>query len=192
MRKLISAFKVSLDLKFQGPGDYADWVDGWSEDYGLLPQIDACIVGGNMYRGYEGYWSAMMANPREPSPMTGQVATASELDWAKAIPSLPHYVLSRTGIVPPWSNTHIMRSIGEVAALKAQPGKDIYLMGGGAAFKTLLDLGLVDELQLIVFPILAGGSHDLFGARDDRRSAELAGVQELSDGKVRLQYRFSS
>ena len=45
MRRLISAFKVSLDMKFQGPGDYADWVPAWSEDYDLGESIDACLLG---------------------------------------------------------------------------------------------------------------------------------------------------
>ena len=50
MRKLISAMKVSVDGKIAGPeGSDADWVEAWSEDYGLTPQIDACVVGGGMY-----------------------------------------------------------------------------------------------------------------------------------------------
>jgi dihydrofolate reductase len=190
VRKLIAAFKVSLDLKFQGPGDYADWVDAWSDDYGLTPEIDACVLGGDMYRGYEGYWSAMMANPTAPSPMTGTVATPAELAWAEAIPSLPHYVLTRSDLAPAWPNARILRSTDDVAALKAGRGRAIYAMGGGRAFNALLDARLVDELRLIVHPVLAGGSHDLFAARDERRACRLARLRELDGGRVRLDYAF--
>jgi len=55
MRKLIAGMKVSVDGKMEGPEGYADWVEAWSEDYGLTEQIDACVVGGGMYPGYEQY-----------------------------------------------------------------------------------------------------------------------------------------
>jgi hypothetical protein len=48
MRKLITGMKLSLDGKMEGSEGYADWVEAWSEDYGLTPQIDACVVGGGM------------------------------------------------------------------------------------------------------------------------------------------------
>ncbi len=188
MRKLISAFKVSLDMKFQGPGDYADWVPAWSEDYDLGGSIDACILGGAMYRGYEAYWSAMRANPTSPSPMTGTVATAAELVWAERIPDLPHYVLTRTLTEAKWPNTHFLGSTGQIADLKAQEGKDIYLMGGGALFRMLLAVGLVDELRLIVHPIAAGGTNDLFTHDAVRQSFRLSNTETLDGGLLRLDY----
>ena len=48
MRKLIAGMKLSVDGKIEGPGGYADWVEGWSDDYGLTSQIDACLLGANM------------------------------------------------------------------------------------------------------------------------------------------------
>ena len=49
MRKLIAAMKVSLDWKVTN----ADWVQAWSDDYSLMPEIDACVLGAGMYTGYE-------------------------------------------------------------------------------------------------------------------------------------------
>ncbi|TIN43399.1 MAG: dihydrofolate reductase, partial [Mesorhizobium sp.] len=49
--------KISVDGKMEGPEGYAEWVDAWSEEYGLMPQIDACLLGSIMYAGYERYWS---------------------------------------------------------------------------------------------------------------------------------------
>ena len=75
MRKLIAGMKLSLDGMVSGPEDMADWVDAWSEDYGLTPEIDACLLGGVMYAGYERYWSAIQENaPDLPLPMTGGIS----------------------------------------------------------------------------------------------------------------------
>lgn len=189
MRHIIAAVKVSLDMKFQGPGDYADWVDAWSEDYDLSEQIDACLLGGRMYRGYEQYWSAMRNDPRGPSPMTGTVPTAGELSWSERIPGLPHYVLSKTLNEVAWPNTRLLRNLEEVAALKAEPGKDIYLMGGGMMVRGLIDAGLVDEVRLITYPVIAGGPNALFSSDNVRQIFELTTIRPLPGGLVRSDYR---
>lgn len=188
MRKLIAGMKVSLDTKFQGPTGYADWVNGWSEDYDLTPEIDACLLGGAMYRGYEKYWSAMRADPHAPSPMTGAVPTPRELIWSDAIPTLPHYVLSREMTETAWPNTIFLRSIEDIAALKNQPGKAIYLMGGGHLVRLLMDRGLLDGLRLITYPVIAGGAHDLFGSDERRHGLDLIEVRDLPGGLIRSDY----
>ncbi|MBI5847912.1 MAG: hypothetical protein HZB31_08185 [Nitrospirae bacterium] len=53
MRRLIAGMKVSLDWKFTGPEGYADWVEAWSDDYGIVQVVDACLLGATMYPGYE-------------------------------------------------------------------------------------------------------------------------------------------
>ena len=68
MRKLITAMKISLDGKFEGPQGYADWVSAWSDDYGLTPEIDACVLGGRMYPGYEQYWTPIQDHPDQVHP----------------------------------------------------------------------------------------------------------------------------
>ena len=45
MRKLITGMKLSLDGKIEGAEGYADWVEAWQDDYGLMPQVDACVLG---------------------------------------------------------------------------------------------------------------------------------------------------
>ena len=54
MRKLIAGMKISLDGKDEGAEGMADWVEAWSNDDDVLPEIDACILGAGMYSGYEG------------------------------------------------------------------------------------------------------------------------------------------
>ncbi|TIU91619.1 MAG: dihydrofolate reductase [Mesorhizobium sp.] len=181
MRKLITGMKISVDGKMEGPEGYADWVDAWSEEYGLTPQIDACLLGSVMYAGYEQYWSAIQNEPDKPLPMTGKLPMPAELEWARFAEQTPHYVLSNT-------KTRFLRSLEDIAALKQQPGKDIYLMGGAGMTASLIDAGLVDELRLIVYPLLAGEGKALFGATQKRRGLELRKVEQLSDGRVGLVY----
>jgi dihydrofolate reductase len=188
MRRLIAAMKVSLDEKTEGPDGYADWVNGWSDDYGLTSQIDACLLGGKMYPGYEGYWTAVQNEPEKPLPMTGTLPTLGEVAWARFAAETPHCVLSTTLTSAAWPRTKFLRGVEEVAALKQQPGKDIYLMGGARTTASLIDAGLVDELRLIVYPLIAGGDKSLFGNMQRRRVLELREVRPLKGGLVGMTY----
>jgi dihydrofolate reductase len=188
MRKLIAAMKVSVDAKNTGPDGLADWVTAWSEDYGLTSQIDACILGAGMYGGYEGYWTAIQNAPDEPVPMTGKRATAREAEWARFAAKTPHYVLSSKVSSAAWPNTSFLRGIKDVASLKKQPGKDIYLVGGARTTASLMDAGLVDELRLILYPLVTGPGTALFGTTETRRALELQKVEQLEGGLVKLVY----
>lgn len=87
-----------------------------------------------------------------------------------------------------WPNTRFLRSLEELAALKQQPGKDIYLMGGARVTAALLDAGLLDELRLIVYPVVAGEGKPLFAEIKQPRHLKLHGVQPLPDGLVSMTY----
>ena len=189
MRQLIAAMKISLDGKAEGPSGVADWVDAWSEDYGLMEQVDACLLGGHMYPGYEQYWTAIRNAPDEPLPMTGKPAAPEELSWARFAAATPHYVLSNSLSAAGWPQTKFLRSSNDVAALKRQPGKDIYLMGGSTVVSSLIEAGLVDELRLIVYPLIAGEGRGPFTAMPQRRDLELAKVGQMSGGRLSLIYR---
>ena len=188
MRKLITGMKMSIDAKIEGPEGYADWVDAWSEDYGLTAQIDACVLGGTMYRGYEQYWSAIQNEPDKPLPMTGKSPTPAEVAWSRFAAQTPHYVLSNTLSSSPWPNTRFVRKLDDIAALKQQPGKDIYLMGGARITASLIDAGLVDELRLLLCPLVAGEGKALFATTERRHALELRKAQQLPDGRVSLIY----
>jgi len=187
MRKLIAAMKISADGKFGNPDGYADWVEAWSEDYGLTSQIDACVLGGRMYPGYEQYWTAIQNAPDQPLPMTGRLAAPAEVEWARFAAQTTHYVLSNTLASAAWPKTRILRRVEEITTLKQQPGKDIYLMGGGQIISSLIEAGLVDELRLIVHPLLAGNGRPLF-TMGERRLLELRNAQPLSQGRLSLVY----
>jgi dihydrofolate reductase len=134
---------------------------------------------------------------RDPDPAGhsgldhGKPPTAAEQEWARFTETTPHYVLSSTLQTATWPNTSFLRSIEEVVALKQQPGKDIYLIGGARITTSMIDAGLVDELRLITYPLIAGsGSDALFeGAR--RRGLGLRMVRQLDGGKVASTYRIN-
>ena len=192
MRKLIAGFKISVDGKFEGPEGYADWVEAWSEDYGLTPQIDACLLGGHMYPGYEQYWTAIQNQPDAPLPMTGKLATPDEIAWAHFAQQTPHYVLSSTATSAAWPSTRFLRQIEDIQALKHQPGKDIYLMGGAQIAESLIDIGLIDELRLIVCPLIVGEGKSLFGTSTRRRGLKLRSVLQLPGERVCLNYEIGT
>lgn len=188
MRKLIAGMKVSLDGKIEGPEGTADWVEAWSEDYGLMPQIDACLLGGGMYPGYEGYWTGIQNEPTKPAWITGTAPTPAELEWARFAAQTPHYVLSSSLTSARWPKTIFLRGLDEIAALKQKPGKDIYLVGGARTAASLIEAGLVDELRLIVHPLIAGEGKALFATADRRWELELRKAAQLPGGRLSLVY----
>jgi hypothetical protein len=164
--------KVSLDEKVELPDGPADWVDGWSDDYGLIPQVDACVLAAGMYPGYERYWTPFQIQPNDSSPVTGKAPMPGELEWARFAAQIPHYVLSRTLATTAWPNTRFLRSVDDIAALKRQQGKDIYLVGGARTTASLIDAGLVDELRLLVYPLIAGSGTGTMLTNKNAESAE--------------------
>jgi dihydrofolate reductase len=188
MRKLIAGMRISVDGKVEGPEGFADWVEAWSEDYDLTAHVDACVLGGGMYPGYEMYWTAIQNQPDKSLPMTGKLPTPGEVEWGRFAAQTPHYVLSRTLTSARWPKTSFVRGGEDIAALKQQAGKDIYLVGGARTTATLIDAGLVDELRLIVYPLVAGVGKSLFVATTHRRPLELRKVQELQGGRLNLIY----
>jgi hypothetical protein len=105
MRKLIAGMKISVDGKVERTeAGSADWVEAWSEDYGLTPQIDACLLGGGMYPGYEGYWTKIKNEPDKPAWITGSAPTPAEIEWA-ASPPAPRTTCCRASSLRPPGRT---------------------------------------------------------------------------------------
>ena len=191
MRKLIAGMKTSVDGKMEGPEGTADWVEAWSDDYGVMAQCDACLMGGGMYPGYEQYWTSIQQQPDTPAWITGNPPTPAEHEYARFAAQTPHYVLSSTLTSALWPKTRFVRTLEDIAALKQQPGKDIYLIGGARITASLIDAGLVDELRLIVYPLVAGEGKALFATTQRRRALELRKVEQLQGGRISLTYEIA-
>jgi dihydrofolate reductase len=166
----------------------ADWVQAWSDDFGLMPEIDACLLGRGMYPEYERYWTSIQEQPDEPAWITGEPPTPAEIAWARFAAETPHYVLSSTLTSALWPKTSFVRGLEGVVALKQQPGKDIYLVGGARTTASLIDEGLVDELRLLVYPLIVGEGKALFATAECRHGLELQKAQEVQDGCLSLIY----
>jgi dihydrofolate reductase len=188
MRKIIAALQMSVDGFIEGPSGELDWVETWEDPFDLLPQIDTCILGRGMYPGYQQYWRAILANPEGILPFTGKVASKGEITYAHFADKTPHIVLSKTLDEVAWKNTRIVRDVAELGQMKQQPGKDMHAVGGAALVSSLLNVGLIDELRLVVQPIVLGGGKALFKDVKERHALTLLGVKPLTSSKVCLIY----
>jgi dihydrofolate reductase len=188
MRKIIGALIMSVDGRIEGPNGELDWVESWEDPFDLLPQIDTCILGGGMYPGYEQYWGAILVNPEGILPFTGKAATEGEIEYAHFAEKTPHIVLSKTLDKVAWKNTRIARDIEEIRKLKAEPGKDMHAVGGATLISSLMNHGLIDELRLVVAPIVLGPGKSLFKDVKDRHALKFLGAKPLKSGTVRLTF----
>jgi dihydrofolate reductase len=188
MRKIIAALVVSLDGLIEGPNGELDWVDTWEDPFDLLAQIDTCILGGRMYPGYEQYWNAILTDPAAKLPFTGKIATEGEIAYAHFAQKTSHIVLSRTLNNVGWKNTRIIRDVDEIRRMKQQPGKDMHAVGGAALVGSLMNERLIDELRLVVHPIILGGGKALFKEVKERHALRFLGAKTLESGMVRLTY----
>jgi dihydrofolate reductase len=185
VRKIIAALVVSVDGFIEGPNGELDWVDTWEDPFDLLPQIDTCILGRRMDPGYEQYWDAILANPEGVLPFTGKVATNCEIAYARFAERTPHVVLSRTLDNVAWKNTRIVRDVEEIRRMKQQPGKDMHAVGGATLVCSLMNQRLIDELRLVVHPIVLGGGKALFKDVKERHALKFLAARPLESGLVR-------
>lgn len=188
MRRIIAAQVVSVDGFIEGPNAEIDWVDTWEDHFDLVHRIDTCILGRGMYPGYEQYWSAVLRDPKRILPFTGRAASKGEIEYARFAERTPHVVLSRTLESVAWKNTRIVRDVEEIRGMKEQPGKDMHAVGGATLVGSLLEHRLVDELRLVVHPILLGGGKALFKDVRKRQALQFRGAEPLESGLVRLTY----
>ncbi len=108
----------------------------------------------------------------------------------KPYPHMDHHVFSRTLLLPEGCGVEIVRDdwLGEVDRLKARPGGDIYLCGGGAFAGHLLAAGRIDRLVLKVNPFIAGGGTPLFGGIESPQPLRPAGVIAHANGVTLLTF----
>jgi dihydrofolate reductase len=108
------------------------------------------------------------------------------------INSVPKFVVSATLEEPlEWNNSTVIggNAAEEIAKLKRRPGKDITVLGSGALVRSLLRDGLLDELRLMVHPVILGGGKRLFEGEQDRKGLKLVDSRTFATGVVYLTYR---
>jgi dihydrofolate reductase len=143
-----------------------------------------------MYPGYGLYWESIYTDPNRDAPFQGRLPNQREIEYAQRAAITPHYVLSNTLDSVSWPPTaRIVRTLDQLRTLKTDPGKNIYVVGGPTLVTALLNQNLLDELKLIVHPLLLGGGKALFAGVSGRRSLELVSAVPTESGKVILTYR---
>jgi dihydrofolate reductase len=173
------------------PGD-ADWVDSWADGLDLLPPVDAFILGGGMFADYEQFWATILEDPDAASGMLGRGVYPREVAYARLAAQTPHLVLSKTIDESTWPSARIIHDINDIRAFKEQPGRAVYVVGGPALLTSLINEGLLDELHLIVHPVIVGGGTALFAGLDGRRTLELVSSEPTGSGRLHLTYRFTA
>ena len=189
MRPIIAALQTSLDGYIEGPNGEIDWIDSWEDPFDLPSDTATLLLGGGMYPGYESYWSAVLAAPDLPLPFSGKTATEGERRYAAFASRTPHVVLSTHMRAVQWPNSRLIRSLDAVSALKDEPGGPIHAVGGASLVGSLINNHLVDELRIVVHPVILGNGKPLFGHVAGRHRPKLTDVRQLQGGSVRLTYR---
>jgi dihydrofolate reductase len=187
-RAVVAALQISLDGYIQGANGEVDWVDSWNDALDLIPDVDAAVIGGGTYPGYEQLWGSIASDPRS-AKMLGREATEGEIEYAQWTQRTPHYVLSTTLDKANWESARLIRNVSELRSLKDQPGGAIYVIGGAALVSALMNEDLIDELRLIVHPIILGGGKAPFAGVSNRQQLDLVQSQAGRSGRVVLTYQ---
>jgi dihydrofolate reductase len=128
------------------------------------------------------YWPAIAANPS---------ARRSDLEFANWMNNVSKIVFSKTLKKADWNNSRVVKEkiSEEMARVKKQPGKDMIMWGGVSIVNTFIKLGLIDEYQLWVAPVVLGEGKSLFNRVPNKRNLTLVKTKTFSNGVVILHYQ---
>jgi dihydrofolate reductase len=183
MRKLIYSMTMSLDGYIADPNGEINWSAPDEELHRFhnqrVREVGAQLLGRRLYEVML-YWETAEENP---------TASDYELEFARIWKPLPKLVFSKT-LEKVEGNARLVRDdvAGEVARLKEEPGKDLAVGGAGLA-STLIELGLVDEYQLFVSPVVLGGGTPYFPPLEKAIDLELIETRTFGSRVVYLRYR---
>jgi dihydrofolate reductase len=166
MRRIRYQVAMSLDGYIAGPNGEADWITMDPEiDFGaLFAQFDTFLLG---RRTFETMGGGAVGSKRTKTVVFSR--TLQQHNYPKV--------------------TIVADGVREtVAALRAQPGKDIWLFGGGALFRSLLSEGLVDSVEVAIMPVLLGAGIPLLPSPADVATLKLTGHKVYKTGIVLLEY----
>ena len=192
VRRLIAAMQVTLDGRILGPEGEVDWVDSWADGLELLPPVDAFVLGGGMFPDYERFWATLLHDPPAAADLLGRDPYPRELAYARTAAETRHLVLSTTLTETTWPTARIVGDIDELRTLRQEPGKAVYVVGGPRLVASLIDAHVLDELHLIVHPVLAGGGTTFYSGITQRDRLALVAAEPLASDRVHLAYRLAS
>jgi dihydrofolate reductase len=189
MRRIVAFEHLTLDGVMQAPGradedrrgafEHGGWATLWDPVIGgvaegSLASRPALLFGRRTYEDFYGFWPQQTDNP-----------------FTEVLSNSQKYVASRTLEKPlPWSNSSLLagEAAEAVAALKAQPGSDLVVLGSGELVQTLMQHGLIDEWVLMIHPLVLGSGRRLFSETGDRAALRLVDAKASPSGVVIATY----
>jgi dihydrofolate reductase len=186
MGKIVVTEFVSLDGVVEDPGGSENFkYGGWTFEYDRGDQgnkfkldetmaSDALLLGRVTYEGFADAWPSR------------------EGEFAEKFNTMPKYVVSSTLENPEWTNSTVIKGddLAEaVSKLKEEHPGDVVVHGSVQLVQALVEQDLVDELRLMVFPVVLGTGKQLFGETGDKKPLKLADAKTVGDGVVILTYR---
>jgi dihydrofolate reductase len=184
MGRIVVTEFMSLDGVVEDPGGAEDYkYGGWSFEFERGAEGDAfkleetrnseaLLLGRVTYEGFADAWPSR------------------EGEFADMFNSMPKYVVSSTLKDPAWTNTTVIDGdpVPEARRLRDEAGGDLVVHGSVQLAQTLIAADLVDELRLMVFPVVLGAGKRLFGDPGEKKTFRLADSQVVGDGVAILTY----
>ena len=186
MGKIVVTTNASLDGVVQDPdGQEGFRLGGWFGQFGGNDLEEWAKVETDEARGAD----ALLVGRRSDEWFATRWASRSG-EWADRLNSLPKYVVSSTLEHPRWSNATVLKGdvVDEVSKLKQEVDGEILVYASYQLVGTLMEHDLVDELRLVVFPVVLGAGERLFGETSDKRPLRLLSTRTIGDGLAFLTY----
>jgi dihydrofolate reductase len=178
MRKVVVSEFVSLDGVMEDPM----WTFQFGSEeqdkfkFAELKASDALLLGRVTYEGFAAAWPNMIEE-------TGEYG-----EWMNGYPK---HVVSTTLEEVNWNNSSLIKGniAEEVSRLKQQPGKDILVFGSCSLAQTLMELDLIDEYRLMIYPVVLGSGKRLFGDGVGKKVLKLTDTNTFSSGVIVQTYQ---
>ncbi|GHO46857.1 dihydrofolate reductase family protein [Ktedonospora formicarum] len=181
MRKIIVTMWISLDGFISGPNNDMSFVgEFYDEAMGryetdIVSAADTLLLGRETYQSFAGAWPHVPNNPN---------ASQGEIEYANIVNAMHKIVFSRTLESADWNSSKLEREIvaTEIEKLKNEEGRDILIYGSASIVQALTRLGLIDEYQLLIHPVVLGSGKSLFG--DNKVKLKLSNTKTHPSGVV--------
>jgi dihydrofolate reductase len=184
MRRLSVFNQISLDGYFRRLDGDVSWTHSLDDDDEFNAFVNDNASGGGpllfgrtTYEMMAGFWPTPQAAQRFP-------------ELAKRMNALPKIVASRTLRAAAWSNTSLIQGdlLEHVRKLKREPGEPITILGSGSIVAQLAQAGLIDEYQVVMFPLVLGAGKTMFDGVQTTLPLTLMKTRTFSNGKAYLVY----
>jgi dihydrofolate reductase len=179
MGKIVISENVSLDGVIQDPagvegfrlGGWVGRIGGQGREEAAKVALDEALCADAFLLGRRSYEFLAARWPSRSGPL------------AERLNSLPKYVVSSTLEAPAWNNTTVLKGnvIDEVSKLKQEIDREIVVAASFQLWHTLMEYDLVDELRLMIYPVVLGAGERLFGETSDKKPMRLVSIRTVDD-----------